>query len=799
MKKFSTFQTLFEALRPLGTAKSKMFPIPQLWKGISPFVYKLILLCFGRPSLALARSKNLYSLISFLNKLNKHHGSSMSVKWLKACYVCLQRYLGDDTILSLRSIDPNLPLPRLINGLPFIIPKGDRIQIKRSNPKVIQFWLSAFSIYRVTECESNSKLNSITDPYTGSIEYIVNLKEFISKSPFSNFFKPIIGYKKWEEEINLYPSKITFFKTSSPSNNVSWHGMITDLILLRKTSVCYHLDTYLNLVGNKYMNKIFSDIMTLGDRCYSELLKVPNLKAHKGLNPDTWVPCSKKGNYSGLVGQLMFKVEPAGKLRIFAMVDFWTQNVLQPLHRELFKLLKLLPNDGTFDQDASVKRSIEKSSKSCCAYSFDLSSATDRLPLTIQIDILDKLMPIPIGKAWGNLLTDRDYFIPEFSNIIEKGIIRYKVGQPMGALSSWAMLAVTHHFLVQYASFLLGKRGWNEDYEILGDDLVIFNKELADKYLEITKALGVEINLSKSIVSPSRASFEFAKRTVVDSMNVSAISIKQLISETSMSSRLNNILYYSKLGLIRSSFVLSALLSRFGKFKSLTDLNFPLISLLGCLFKQNRLTLSDILKTLIDPRWDEVDLLETVVSLPTQSLLKNFKEMLNKDNAAFSLPKSDDRSDLAEENELLLSDMIVLEALSQSKKLERMFESWKCETKYSLFGSWKSSLNKTDLFAEEWLYEVIDNYTSFDPSDLVDEVERIAIKQAKVHNLSVEEALVLLDKVESKVRQWHISIVANDKVELREGVSPIFNYILINLGGKSNLSYMRARPFFAVL
>jgi len=61
--------------------------------------------------------------------------------------------------------------------------------------------------------------------------------------------------------------------------------------------------------------------------------------------------------------------------------------------------------------------------------------------------------------------------------------------------------------------------------------------------------------------------------------------------------------------------------------------------------------------------------------------------MLNQDNAVFSLPKSSEREDLAEENELLLSDMIVLEALSQSKKLERNFETYKHECKFILFGS----------------------------------------------------------------------------------------------------------------
>jgi len=57
----------------------------------------------------------------------------------------------------------------------------------------------------------------------------------------------------------------------------------------------------------------------------------------------------------------------------------------------------MIPNDGTFDQDASVQRSIEKATVSGCAYSFDLSSATDRLPIIYQSALLDRLLPVKIG------------------------------------------------------------------------------------------------------------------------------------------------------------------------------------------------------------------------------------------------------------------------------------------------------------------------------------------------------------------------------------------------------------------
>lgn len=107
---------------------------------------------------------------------------------------------------------------------------------------------------------------------------------------------------------------------------------------------------------------------------------------------------SKKSMKSPL-GQLAFKEEAAGKLRVFALVDVWTQSLLKPLHEELFRLLRMIPNDGTFDQDASVKRCKEKSLKSGCAYSFDLSAATDRLPIIFQSAILDRILPVKVGNC----------------------------------------------------------------------------------------------------------------------------------------------------------------------------------------------------------------------------------------------------------------------------------------------------------------------------------------------------------------------------------------------------------------
>lgn len=160
------------------------------------------------------------------------------------------------------------------------------------------------------------------------------------------------------------------------------------------------------------------------------------------------------------VGQLQTKLEPAGKLRVFAMVDVWTQSALKPLHKYLFAVLKGLPNDGTFDQHASVKRCFAKSQVAGCSFGYDLSAATDRLPLVLQSSVLAALFGADFAEAWSKLLVERDYHwsigdVKLGTN--EEGIVRYSVGQPMGALSSWGMLAITHHLITQIAAQRAGR------------------------------------------------------------------------------------------------------------------------------------------------------------------------------------------------------------------------------------------------------------------------------------------------------------------------------------------------------
>nr|UPW42276.1 MAG: putative RNA dependent RNA polymerase [Inner Mongolia grassland mitovirus 3] len=831
-KKFNTFKAIFSALGTVSVVDERMYSIPRMWKGISPYFRKVISLIYGGTSQIVNRARTLNNLNLFLLKMYEHHGATLTVKWLKSSHVALQRSLGKDNVTSLRELEPDLPLPRVYSGLPAFIPKADRIKIRKGDPKTIQFYLTCFSVYRVLVCDFFPKLQTITQPYTGDQSFLDSLVGQIEGNPVMNRFRRLDGWDSWFGSRAIAPTTVQFSQSSSPTNRVAWHGIIFDSRLVKQSGFWDDFLAYATKVRAFQFLSRFEEALGLYDRI-EDLgrggVKKYRLETHKR-------------SWAGALGQLAFKEEAAGKLRAFALVDVWTQSLLEPLHSSLFSLLKIVPNDGTFDQDASVNRSSAKSMKSGCAYSFDLSAATDRLPIKIQIAILNVFFGNDLGTHWGNILVNRDYTIParalESYNFPEgtPDKVRYAVGQPMGALSSWAMLAISHHFIVQYCSMKIGRSGWEENYEILGDDLVIFDAELANKYLEVAKLLGVEINLSKSISSRSSPVFEFAKRTVVSAINVSAISFKQFISEASMGSRVANILHFARQGLIRTNSVLAILLSRFGKFKSLRDLNLPSLSLLGALFNQNKVSLRDIVTAMIDPEDDEFDFEESDFSLPSQSLLTAEKELLNARRDSLGLPNRN--VELFEEIESDLTASVLMQALARAKALENSWDDI-TESKrptdtvrtddlrrelpvdkqiafnqsiYSrdssrnfLARSWAYCLVNPNFVLlrdmslisaiDGWVLDLIMDGSGFDANDLVDQVEEILKNHAKYQNCGLADAISLLDVVEQAWQTFDIvsGSRADDAKVKFEVLSPVFSWIAKSQGLMSRRGYLAIR------
>jgi hypothetical protein len=225
---------------------------------------------------------------------------------------------------------------------------------------------------------------------------------------------------------------------------------------------------------------------------------------HHSYTPET-------SNY--YTGRLGFSAEPGGKTRCFAIGDYWSQTSLKIIQTSLYNTLKRISTDSTANQDLGFKTLVLESLGKD-TYCFDLSSASDRIPAEMQEHRLNLMCPNKVlGYFWRLVMTQRNFRVIDLNENV-----RWEVGQPLGLLSSFPSFSLWHHDIVQYAyNSLREKKGlplqFFKDYRILGDDIVIYNREVANAYQDILKELGIPINLSKSIIGVNRNSqIEFLKR-----------------------------------------------------------------------------------------------------------------------------------------------------------------------------------------------------------------------------------------------------------------------------------------------
>lgn len=213
---------------------------------------------------------------------------------------------------------------------------------------------------------------------------------------------------------------------------------------------------------------------------------------------------------------------PEGKVRLVALVDYWTQSALRPLHLYVLKRLSLWFGD--------TDRSLNQQGRRLALpplghrfHSFDLKGFTDRFPIKYQEVVVEALLGTKFMKAWSKLLVG-------FAYDYKGNYLYYRCGQPMGAYTSWVICTLCHHLVVRVCGHNVYKHCNFDQYMILGDDLVIFDDRVAAEYVRLIGVLGVEINWDKSLISSD--SYEFAKRLFVKGVEVSGLPWDQLFRVT---------------------------------------------------------------------------------------------------------------------------------------------------------------------------------------------------------------------------------------------------------------------------
>nr|WAY16630.1 putative RNA-dependent RNA polymerase [Binucleate Rhizoctonia mitovirus 17] len=522
-----------------GKAKFIKSSHPHISALFKKLGFRMFGACFPGKGKYSSRLRQLFAFLVHIQNMNRHHGDAYVVKYLKSSQLAIQKAIAGTPVKSLNQIDPSLAYPGLAtSGLPKFIPIRDRkLILKNHSSSVIRWWLTLFSVYRVIQIPAQLKLSTITDPSTVPMESVASVAESI---------KLLINPAMFDLTLLHGKAQFLFLESASSTSRVSWLGMVKDALPLLAKGHLHLIVNFLRLTSNPqlagFLTFIGRNVASLSGKELPLLMgALSSLIADKP------------------IGRLSVKVEPAGKARVFAMVDVWTQSALSPLHDMLFKFLRSLPNDGTFDQEASVRRCLEKCTKTGKSFGYDLSAATDRLPLSLQSAVIDRISP-GLGGPWAELLTLRSYYINAEKDFGVVDNLKYAVGQPMGALSSWAMLAVTHHYIAQLAAVRAVAKGqlapdgsywiqgpvlletfnlpsaWYVGYEVLGDDIVFFEEAVAHEYLPIMDELGVPINLMKSVIA-TNPTFEFAKVTGHYGHHVAAVSWAMFMAQPTIMGR----------------------------------------------------------------------------------------------------------------------------------------------------------------------------------------------------------------------------------------------------------------------
>jgi hypothetical protein len=384
----------------------------------------------------------------YLKRL-KHRGKKDAVKFMKELCTVAERYALHQPIEPLPWTKSSSDgFPHCLNIFKTYLRSEDHKQI-----------IMALSVMRSCEClrlPISKDLDSVTEPPVGVDHTVLEgitsyIPEFVS------------GIKS----INIPEMEYHLTVKNGPRGHALWTSDEDIRSIMREP----HLYKAIRTIEDK-----------LNDR---QPMEIP---------PDGEIP---DGKY--IHSKITQFPEKSGKTRTIAIIDYYSQRSLKPLHKGLMDILESLESDGTSSHANVGKYAERKCKERSYIYCADLSSATDRFPKQIQEALLHGLIKdSDLAAAFYTLLTDRKFTVAWSGETVT-----YNCGQPMGCYSSWPLFSLAHHLVVEYCAKCAGipSRKAKYLYKIIGDDVIITEEKIAQYYKHVMPALGMTINVGKTVES----------------------------------------------------------------------------------------------------------------------------------------------------------------------------------------------------------------------------------------------------------------------------------------------------------
>jgi hypothetical protein len=424
-------------------------------------------------------------------------GPKECIRYIKAIRVSIYQSLSGNRV--------SIPFTRMRDGLPsYFFKRKVGLLILQKDKRTLQNILTLLQVSYLMKSALKIDSTTITNPSTSNINVEQEFSEWIRIHATGIFKSKEIPY--WSQ----------FHKATSagPNGPATW-GMFKDLQLLDQETLSDLIILGGSQLGTNLKNcyNRLEILLELNENL-ADLRSTPK-ELTKGPKQVLATHSKRKDTLRRVTGI----PAPEGKTRVIAILDYWSQTALKPVHDWAFAQLRELEPDMTFNQAGFVKHMAGRTNY----HSFDLSAATDRFPIAVQQTLVEVFSSKERASAWRRILTRLPFTVGSSGEEI-----LYSVGQPMGAYSSWGIFSLCHHLCVRYSA---SKAGYDpikfKDYCILGDDLVISNTLVARRYKELITGLGVTISEQKSLVS--KDTFEFAKRIVHNDTEMTAFPLAAMI------------------------------------------------------------------------------------------------------------------------------------------------------------------------------------------------------------------------------------------------------------------------------
>ena len=435
----------------------------------------------------LAMPKRILELcIDDIEKWYKSNGPEWTVDRLKYIKQCAIRYLTMD---ELPPVDSEHWFKKNSQGL-FYGHWGSILKLMKSRPKTTALFLQCYTVF-ARKGLPNSRM---IEKYKNTLE-----------KPFSGSRDELNAFNKQLQENTSRIARKYFHNllhdVSVPNNYLLDARANNDL---QTEELLWSVQDYLTSEFGSISTGVFDWILpALGLDGY----QIPNYQKQeellKSIMPNYKVKPFRMANINWIN-------EPGLKERVVADYVKVLEFLTKPFGEKLYEIIRQVPWDATYFEDVAYKQIQNvltgyKQGSSGKAYCFDLSKATDRFPLSTQLAVLRGLNPL-MGRNFTEQMELFEYSCYLPAELPDGQLTHWEVGQPMGAFPSFALFSLSHgmvcmNYLIQH------NIPYRNQFVVHGDDIVIFDKELADYYQKYIGISGAEINMFKTIQSSEYVEF----------------------------------------------------------------------------------------------------------------------------------------------------------------------------------------------------------------------------------------------------------------------------------------------------